>query len=247
MTPSPFSSTSAITASSSASVRVCPNLSIIFFSSDLEVVPSPSASNTTKACFSSFSESGIFLIMLRNSSKSISPSLFSSTLLIISFSSFCVTDDPSFFMTPCSSCRDIVPPPSLSNIENVSRKSATSSSVSFLSRLVPFLPPTKDFIMFVATTPLTAALNLRLALNFLNSSRFFPKSFLARAASLPVIQGFSNACVALTLLCGLTVSIETIKSLASFETVPQYSSWNSYSPLRIFRNSFFWSCSMKGG
>mmetsp|Transcript_15318 Transcript_15318/g.42374 ORF Transcript_15318/g.42374 Transcript_15318/m.42374 type:complete len:205 (+) Transcript_15318:127-741(+) len=93
----------------------------------------------------------------------------------------------------------------------------------------------------------TAALNFLFALNLLNSFRLTPRSFFASDASSPLIHGFCSACAASRRRLGLTVRRDEIRSLASDETVPQYSSWNSYSPRRIFRNKSRWVLSMKGG
>mmetsp|Transcript_3554 Transcript_3554/g.3950 ORF Transcript_3554/g.3950 Transcript_3554/m.3950 type:complete len:154 (+) Transcript_3554:57-518(+) len=82
----------------------------------------------------------------------------------------------------------------------------------------------RDCNLLTAITLDTAALNFLFALNFLNSPRFTPRSFFCSDSSSCRIQGFSSAWCASNRFSGLTVSNEEIKSLAPFDTVPQYSS-----------------------
>mmetsp|Transcript_29921 Transcript_29921/g.88967 ORF Transcript_29921/g.88967 Transcript_29921/m.88967 type:complete len:239 (+) Transcript_29921:755-1471(+) len=234
---------------SSASVNFCPNFSMISFTSALDVDPEPSSSNTAKASTSSClspRSPAVDCIMIVNSSKSISPFLSASTSLKTSRSSLSVSVWPIFFITSLSSSRDIVPPPSLSNISNVSFRSAFSSSVSFRATW-PFFTFPNDFIFCVATTPFTAALNFLLALKVFIASRFFPRSLPSREASLPVIHEFCRASFADRRFLGSTVMRAEMRSFAPFETCPQYSTWNSNCPLRILRKRSRWFSSMKGG
>lgn len=104
-----------------------------------------------------------------------------------------------------------------------------------------------EFSLLAAKTVLTAALNLRLALNFLNLARFVPRSRLARVLASAPIHLLPKALPESYRSSGFTQSRLRIKSLASSETCPQYSSWNSYCPFRILRKSVRWLDSINGG
>ena len=133
----------------------------------------------------------------------------------------------------------------------VGKASAILRTAQHREHITPHTPVRNSFPnwfnLFTAMIVETAALNFLLALNLLNSCRLAPKSFLAKEASSPLIHKFSRASLASILFFGSTVNREEIRSFASAETVPQYSSWNSYSPLLIFRNKSRCVLSMKGG
>lgn len=102
-------------------------------------------------------------------------------------------------------------------------------------------------VRFQVLTACTLALNFLLALNFFNSCKLMSSPLPSSTSSLSFTQWFCNAPEASRRRRGLTVNREEIRSFASWDTDPQYSSWNSYSPLRIFRKSSLWFFSTNGG
>ena len=102
--------------------------------------------------------------------------------------------------------------------------------------------------LFTAITLFTAARNFLFPLNLLIAIRLSIMSFFSRLASLAsAIQLHCSASLAVSRYSDLTHSRLEMRFLASSETGPQYSSWNSYWPLRILRKRRRWLSSMKGG
>ena len=108
---------------------------------------------------------------------------------------------------------------------------------------------TKKFVsLLTAITLFTAARNFLFPLNLLISIKFLPISFFSNDSSVAsATQLLCNASRAVNRRSALTQSKLEMRFLASSETGPQYSSWNSNCPFRILRNNLRWLSSMKGG
>ncbi|ANB13797.1 calmodulin [Sugiyamaella lignohabitans] len=112
MWPSPLASASLIISSTSSSVKRSPIVVMTWRNSAAEINPLPSRSNTLNASRISSSESVSFIfraIMVRNSGKSIVPSLSTSTSWIISDNSLSEGFNAKLLMTVPSSLVVILP------------------------------------------------------------------------------------------------------------------------------------------